>query len=406
MPKRLFISILFLFIFTISWSNAFVLGRNFPIYLAFSFLLFFISPFYLHKFKYLPKNLFGVNDLFLLFFLTSILISSLFNVNSKTSNYLLAYFTVFVFKYLLIKIWFTKTTTIQILKINYYGVLFVAIFVLIEVPFHSFFNINPQIYHYPHVLKDAILYAFAPGVYIYRGFGLAIEPTYLSYYFNTLGMLAIYYSIYYQKKSTLSILVIFAANFLTFSIGGFIFLIISFFAVVILIIGKTQKIKVRHIIVFIFFTLVLLTIGLSIYEYIERLFVKINFWDAEFTGSGRLTYIKNSLALMGDFDYLTGIGLGGLSDIGYVSPTNLYVFIFVESGIVSLVLFILFLIFSIPNKLNVRKPFFAFALIGFFAGVLHFNIMSTFYHPALWVLIAIMDKETKYNSIPSHPPKL
>jgi len=391
----LFILLFTLFIFTVGYSNAFSLGTQLPIHLAISIVLPFALIFYSKRNIYFNRKIFGKEDVFLLLFLLSVTISSLFNVNDKTINYISAYWVVFILEYFLVKIYIYYMSIVNILKINYYSIIIISIYVIIEVILQGVFSINLQDYVLSEFQYNTL--AFNIGSFeLYRAYGLSIEPTLLSYHLNTLGLLAIYYTINYNTSKLIkrSVFLIIVANLLTFSIGGWSFIILGMsLSLLVYKYMRVSSVLMSKLIKPIGLIIILLVVSNKYYGSnvdISGFSSKTNVTDENYNASGRLTYISNSLEIMQDSDLFTGIGLGDLSLRGMTSPTNLYVFIFVESGIVSLVLFLLFIIFSIPNTRYVfyDKGYFIL-LTGIIAGILHFNIISTFYHPSLWILFII-----------------
>ena len=113
-------------------------------------------------------------DLFLLLMLVFLFVSSVFNENSKTINYVVAYLYVIIGMYLVFK---SHLITSQInfdtiLKMNFYGVMLLSLYIIFEVSLKILMDFDISSYLYRTRETTAM---FSVG--LYRAYGFSTEPT-------------------------------------------------------------------------------------------------------------------------------------------------------------------------------------------------------------------------------------
>ena len=101
---------------------------------------------------------------------------------------------------------------------------------------------------------------------------------------------------------------------------------------------------------------------------------------------------SEAFSQISDFDsvsLLFGKGVGYFSSQDLASPVNWYLMLTYETGIVGLIVFILFLVLSalaiIRSKVLGRNAY----LIGLIAGTLHLATNSLYWLPFIWVLLTM-----------------
>ncbi len=382
----------FLFIFTISWTNAFSLSQWLTIPNLFIVLSSVVFLFLILFYDYKIKKLDNEDYILILIFLSQLILSS-FNITSKFFNYSLAFFySFFIIYYLnkIISISFFRYD--DLLKYNFYAVLFISIFGLSEFFLNYSFNFSIQSY-IPRSSIASADYNLIDKV-IFRTYVFSEEPTYLAWYLNTLGLISFLYlkKIKNVFKRLLLFLPVIVTYISTFSAAGFILIISSFLIYNIF----YFRIKlIFGILLSIFFTLFFVSyyIDLEILqELVNPLTNKITFQQLE-DGDRLPEWTKAWYLLLNK--PIIGHGLGYYSSLGQYTPMNFFLYISVESGLFITLLIIVFYITKFLKliKLNSKeKPYFIIALIS---GIGHLFTQSLFYHPNLWFLIILIDLKIK-----------
>jgi O-antigen ligase len=129
----------------------------------------------------------------------------------------------------------------------------------------------------------------------------------------------------------------------------------------------------------------------NIVSYLSPIYMKLSLSSELSTSSTRLDRWSAGLQKFLDADNpLFGYGPGYFSSADELSTLSWYLMVLVESGLISFLLIIIFfgLVFSrIVCMRHQARPAF---LIGFVAGCGHLLVISTFYHPFIWLLMAIL----------------
>lgn len=433
---------LYLYFFTASWGGAFTLGPWFPLHVVFlSAACMLALPGLLAK-RNFPRQIYHFEDIFICLGIMAIMVSGLLYPNDKTFRYITAYFYIFGAGYFGLKYLLYQYVSLdKVLGVNTIAVLFIAGFAITDVALYSFAGLRIR-----ESLPGLVHLAQTYHGNISRAYALAIEPGNLAFYLNTMGILAIWKLLSIGlKKRKLFILaftaLIIAAWICTFSAAGVIFMIVAIIAtvaiklIIVFITGKNKLPPVseevnatlpkehflsvgrgifngRHAILIKFAILVsvAIIIFLSIkysdsirqFNLVEALIRKVSFEDeSSIIRREKWIYaIENSSE-----DFWFGKGIGYLSDRGMGSSNNWYLFLKLEAGIIATASFVLFLLFTfirIVRSGNILKYWF---LAGFFAGVLHLNVISTIHEPGLWILIALFNVvEQKHTAGEKLPP--
>ncbi len=408
MRNRIILFFITLYIFTLSWTDTFSIGEWLPLHVIFTILISLMFFLQVIKAGRLSLKPIAKGDFFIIFFVIALIFTSAFNLNEKTFNYILAYILIFVFEYLVIKSAFYKNIGYEkLMRINVYAVVFLSMFVLFEFSLNYFFSINIQEFMSRHRIISAIY-----GGYLPRSYGLATEPGVVAFYYNTVGVLALWciwekMNIRRMLKIILSLLII--GGFLTtFSSAGIFFAIVSLIFVILWrgLSGIKKQIDLKRIVIINFLVIGLIIFGLLNYDVIKSvgdffnpIFEKVSL-NTEFNSvSDRLSRWERGITSIKNNPFI-GTGLGSTTLSGFGSSTNWYMFLIVEAGIVGFLPIALFLIYVFIDIIKSKYSTKYYYLYGYIAGIMHFSVISTFYHPFLWTLIALfyIEKVSLVNS--------
>lgn len=99
---------------------------------------------------------------------------------------------------------------------------------------------------------------------------------------------------------------------------------------------------------------------------------------------------------------ILGYGPGSTTAIFGASSINWYINLLVENGIFTFVFIVLFFLNSLIRILKSNIPNKNFILLGYISSLIHLMSFSTFYDPALWILLTIFhvyNERCKINDI-------
>ena len=388
---------LVLYILTLSWSSVLRPSAWLPIYNVFLFLGIssFFFGFLIRQNKSLPKFIIFNEDRLIILFIILLSFSALINPNSKSINYVLAYFQVFVICFLLTRSIIIKKLSLRtILNTNTAAVCIASAFIVIEFTLRIFFLFD--IHDYIPSFKEKSMAVVTEGIYRATGFGT--EPTQTGFYLCALGPIAIWnlyknININNKLKHLLVFFIILSLIFL-FSVSSYLVIFLTTLMFILLRWKWRLKIFLRFL-----FSLLLIVFLISLYEplYLIVLDILETIWGKmTLSGGGTSTNARTNLLLKGlerIYEYpIFGIGIGFSSSIDEASSINWYVFLMSEAGIpISMVLFsymIIQLIRIYKSKIDARNPL----LFGAFAGSAYLGTLSTFFYPNLWFVYIIYAK--------------
>lgn len=402
--------LLYLYIFFASWGGAFALGPWFPLHVVLLLTAFVLSIPYVLTERNFPRGIYHFEDLFILFGILAISISGILNPNIKTMNYLKAYFYIFGIGYFVLKFLLYKNISLnRLFIVNLAAVLFVAVFAIAEVASSYFFRFDLQTV-IPRPIPAGALYHT-----VLRAYGFASEPGTLAFYFNTLGILALwklwnYKTIHIIIKYILTILMV-AGWVCTFSAGGFAFMSLSLVIVFIIRSCDNAVTKKRNLT-----TYNSATLNYSIRNYksaLNKLVILVSIILVTFiiiehykfakyavdpiigkitlrSGQIRISHWHYALSVMFDNPFF-GKGIGYLSSIGRGSSHNWYLFLALEAGFIAAACFVLFLVFTFIRIVKSRIPQKYWFMTGFLAAALGFTTFSAIHDPFPWILIALFN---------------
>lgn len=390
---------LFSYIFFVSWTEVLALSDWLLLPFVFLFasvvLIFFLL---LIKLK-IPLLVYSNIDYFLIFFFLIFSISGIVNNNELFVNYLLAYFFLIFFVYFFLKGALYKFISIREIYIaNLAAVIFVCTFICVN------FILSLNGFNFQEFLpRDKPANAIYMGRYI-RGYGFSSEPGIVAFYINTLGPLAVWFLIFKTNFSFffkfIFSFIITAGLFLTFSAAGIFFILVSINLTLIIIFFKKIKNKFRlkkflktgvFVVSFIFLISIIFQFS-SVNKITSPLISKIKLSENNRSVRDRLNRWEASTELIFKKPllgfgprYFTSNKVGDTT----MSSLNWYFMILIESGFISFIFIMLFLFSVLIKIINLNHQSNIAYLIGFLAGAGHLLVISTFFYPFLFLLIAI-----------------
>ena len=383
--------LLILFIFCLSWTDILKVNQWLPITQFFVFGL-LIASFFDKKFKLIWNK----EDIFLLISLFILTITGLININSKSFNYLLAYYYVFLIIYIFIKSFFCsyyfKFETFM--NTNMYSILFICIYSVIEFVFETFFGIDTSQFLFK-TKEASALYDFG----LSRSYGFSTEPTTLALYMNIMGPLAVHQIKKNYNNATLKILLIsmiILGWFFTFSAAAILFLSVSIILTALIYFYKSTKtnLGVKHLLISIFLLLIIVVYYDSLdFSFFEKIFNKVTLTQGGTSVDQRTGVFSISIQRILE-NPIIGYGIGYTSSMNEMSAINWYLELLINGGIISTIPIFIFLILKylkVLKLVNFMPPYFH---VSFICAILGFVATSTFYNPFFWTLLAFI--EMKY----------
>lgn len=348
------------------------------------------------RFNYSAYNF---DDYLIVLFMASIIVSSILSQNALSLNYIAAYCFVLGILYLFLKgALFSYVPVESIYAVNAFAVVFVGVFMCINFALNTAGIIDLQ-GMMPRIRPSTATYA---GIFN-RGYGFSTEPGIVAFYFNTLGPLAVWYL--WKRSSIPSSLVYLLTIFiiigwlLTFSASGVAFLAIAIMFGIFLSRSVYRGLRFARNRLYNFTLLLPLLIAVSVWmfdrfnigRYFSPIYMKLSLSSELSTSSTRLDRWSAGLQKFLNLDNpLFGYGPGYFSSIDELSTLSWYLMVLVESGLISFLLIIVFFGLVFIRIVYMRHQARSAFLIGFVAGCGHLLVISTFYHPFIWLLMAIL----------------
>jgi len=424
---RLSLVAISLLYFCASWTNAFGFGRWFY---APTILVCVVSALaVMRAIKDRDFRLaFTGSDLAFIGFLGWTAVACVMSPNAKTLGYVYAYTFTFIGMAIILRLAVTRYSLYlpQFYRTNEFGVLLVCCFCLVE--FVSRYSVGMSIQNIvPRGVDATAVYFIFPRVY-----GFSEEPTYLCWYLNTLGLLAVYTQWTLRGRGArprVFTAIVTTTWGLTFSAAGFAFLLLSLaVAVVVWLIKNSGNARraaenwrtwlwngllVGAVILILCFVLtrdyrpVLAGVfnavhvswkptGVSLIDltsdaasgsstFLQGMLEKVTLTEDH--GIPRIQQWRNHLQLALQHPWF-GLGPGYFSSQGEDSSLNLFIFVAAEQGLPAMVLLVVG--FALTGLRILRSsirgaPIF---LAGYTAGTAHLLTMTQHFHPALWLLVA------------------
>lgn len=382
-----------LFISFSSFTDAFSMGPylKLPYFLAIvSFTLFWLSLFH-------PKPLFFwkkwvPEDVLILLGVSIVCFSAVLNFNSRSVYYLSAYVFVFTIAYYYVKLMLLNLISSEkFLSAVAFSVSLVSALVVLDFLAYNVFGFDLQ------AMIPRSREAVATYNGLRRSYGFTTEPTIMALYFNTIGLLAVWYLFFIRRDLYLGIIVGFVWFFAlmsTFSgaglplltlgllLSGFVFLGEGILK------GHIKRRPVRGLLIcLVVAAVVILTNGSSLTEFLSGILNKAQLGD---NASVRTARWGEEIGLALEAPFL-GKGPGfnrAIEDAG--SSLSWYIFLAKEAGVFAAVAFFSawFVVYLKLLGSDLRGKYFLGA--GVFAGGLHYFAISSFWHPSFWIFLAFV----------------
>lgn len=336
---------------------------------------------------------FAAYDVFYLIFIASLSLSAIFNgyINKSSLLYITTFLTVYF-------IYFKNTVSwYQSYKKEFYStlhgiVLFTSGFILYEFIALNFF---PGVFiELPRA--TAIEYD-STFLRMYRPRGFAEEPGHMSLFFEfAIPLLVPYLNCMTRRKRIFSIFLIALAILLMGSSFTILLAIISItFFYSIKIIQKPKFFFTATVFLAICFFTVLTNpkIGGLVKDYSSSIQSKVSLDSNNSSVSDRAYRFTKGLELVSD-NFLGGIGPMAFKEYSRsASSLNLSIDIWLYSGFVGILAFYCFLGLVLLIFVNSKAQNKKWILLSFFLIILHYQIITNFWFPYLWIVLGVMIME-------------
>lgn len=393
-PTSKFCAITFLlFISFSSFTDAFEMGRYLKlpyIFAILSFTFFFLS---LLGYRAIIRWKKWVSeDVLILIGVTIVACSALVNPNTRSVYYVLAYFFVFALAYYYVKLVLMNLIGFdQFLTTVLLSAFIVSILVILDFTAYNIFGLDLQ------ALIPRNKEAIATYDGLRRSYGFTTEPTIMALYFNTIGVLAVWYVFFIRRNLYFGFVVGLAwllAWVSTFSGAGLPLLTLGLLLSGFFILaecgvkGLIKKSWINRGSVLLLCLLVLaFTYAGALVEFFSGVFDKALLGDRSSVRTVRWSQ-ELSLALQSP---IFGHGPGynrAISDAN--SSLSWYIFLAKEAGFfASAAMFLAWVVVYVKLLAShVNGKYFLAA--GVFAGGLHYLAISTFWHPPFWIFLAFV----------------
>lgn len=386
-----------LYIFFVSWTGVLALGSwlRLPFIFAIAGCT-LIAVSRLRAEKFAMSSYFG-EDFLVVLFIASWMMSAVVNMNEASLNYVAAY--VFVFGVLLLcmkGVLANYLTMSQIYAANAAGVMFVACFLVVNfvLDVAGIAELQSML---PRLRETTATYARL----FKRGYAFSTEPGIVAFYINTLGPLALWY-VWTRPGRSFALAVISTSLVafgwvVTFSASGVAFLLLgmmfsaAIYALKFLHRGYSLQSIVRRLIVAIGSAGVAAFILSrdAVQQALYPMYLKLTLSDSLKTAVTRKDRWDAALDAIWSSGSLFGRGPGYTAAADEPSALNWYLSVLVEGGILAFAVLIAFMLVVLYRIVELRHPARFAILVGFVAGAGHLLVINTFFHPFLWLLIAI-----------------
>jgi len=377
-------------------------GGYMPISLILILLISFLFFFQLLVTKKIFVTKFDFADIILFSFLIISTISYFTSSHIDLNfNHLISHFSVFIFFYLIVKIYlFNLPKKILFTTISsYLDIIFYTI-VLTTLVDYVLFGFGINLADYLPLETRNIVFGESWGV---RARGFFVEPTDLALALNIYGPLNIGFNLIQKQKIKFYIGIFFYISLLilTRSTSGFFEILSSLFIIIFYISLQKKGFKIsikysffKKAFIFIFIIIVCYLIfkdslSLAILEFTR----KFDFINSNFnTGDVRVEFWVDAVDIIKSFnihELLIGSGTGYTSL--NVKTFNWYLTLFIENGLIGIILIILFFILKIYKCFKIKNKIKYFYFIAIFSIFLHLFSQVGYFYPYVWFPFAMLD---------------
>lgn len=413
--NRLINFLLYLYIFVSSWTMAYKIGGWFTIPNIIIMILVSLYCLNLLQKGKIKTAVYKIEDMFLILGIFFITLSCL--VNSGNVNYIFAYFFVFCILYLIVKQMFYEfSDTEKLFKINTISIGLVVTFIILEFLCHYILDINIR-----ERLKFGIINEATYLARFHRSYGFSTEPTNLGYYLNALGPIALWY-LYETKKYSkifkVSMTILYILGLATtFSAAAFVSFFVSLAMVIFIYCFKNKNINVSSNKILIMMLLLMVIVSalminkftfnknLDIGYYIEPIIKKITLSGQSNIEDSRIDRWQRDLISFKESPLL-GYGPGMTTIYHGGSSANWYLNVLIEDGMLALICIITFFFITFLRiyKSNIKNKY--YFMVGYLSSVIHLSTLSTFYDPAIWLLLVIFHVYNERGKIGDIPQRI
>ena len=390
------------YVLLLPFSSAFAFLPALPVYLIY-LILFSIKEAFCRRviFRLNYEDIIVLFFLFLVFFLFKINKIFIFQSDTVKVGHLLAYFTTICYFYLFVKWALTSflanDSFYVLLSYIYIATYIVVIFIIVEFVLKNAFalSLNGLIPWPSTSSRNAISLGF------FRAYGLTSEPGHTAMFLEIMAPLSAYFLILKEKYAQFFLFLLLSslALIFTFSAASFVIAPLAVFISFLLFALTRKKIGV-HFYKFIFIITTLFVILLSLSYFLEL----ITFSDlanqvmtklSTDNGSAyeRVMRLEEFYEVFVNADVvniLIGYGPGAYKDLAIDSVISLYPSLLLETGLIGLATFCLFLLAIFRKILKISGGPQFFFLVSFLSAVMHFFIISNYWYPWFWFLSALI----------------
>ena len=397
--KKIIATSIGLYLFFISWTSAFAIDPRLPVHvIALVTLTFLFSLHIITKRSKVITDVLRWEDSLAILIVVSVTISSLANPTSTSINYVAAYFYVFVVGYILLKVLIRTYIYVYTAKTwLLLGVLLSAFISVLEFFFQYAFDIN--LHSYLNKIRE--IDVWVGGLYP-RSASVATEPGVFAFFMVTVGVMSAKTLLSRNYSNTVVYLclgIMFLGWAFTFSAAAIAASVFGFLAAITVKLLDSNYIIVRVLPVYLLPAAVV--VMLLFVDYLDgtaigQVVSKISLDQSSGSASVRVSAWGEALEVMGS-NLLFGVGPGTAAAAGEHSYLSWYLFLGAEGGLTALIPALLFMVAKLSRVITSSIPNKYFYVAGFLAGGVHLGVISTFFHPFLWVLIIFFDiEQTQY----------
>lgn len=390
---------LIVFVFSLSFTNAFALNEDINMPLLLGILCLILNY---------QKMKFNDEDLFFLIFILLLILSTLLNEPKTISSisYIIGFLISFFAYNRVIYINYVKYKKI-ILKTIYISTIVLCIYICYEFITRNFF---PSLFiSLPRPFMENMMATFSSRYFRARGF--AEEPGHTSLFLEFSIPICLYYLKVNNKKVMFFIILLIPVLFF---INSAAFILISFLSIVLLCLHYWKKFKlkgkkVKKYKILIFFVLLLISILIILflpYElFLNNLIQSLNeLFSKAFIISESSSYIDRNARFIYSIDILKQhmiFGVGPMNLDKYIKYETSLIMIFdiiLFSGIFGVIMFATYLILIFVKLMKIGSDIKIYLFASFIMVLLHYQIITNFWYPPLWVISAFIQGEYRLNN--------
>jgi hypothetical protein len=361
-----------------------------------SITLLIFSILYLLKINYIKyKSI----DFLYAFFLINMILSTLINnyINFSSLLYTAAYFLIFLIFQKNIIYWYTKYKHL-FFKILLKTVILTSIFVIYE-----FISINLYPKLFIELPRITVEFYDARFLRVFRPRGFAEESGHMSVFYEfSIPILIPYLKTLKKYKITIYLILISISILLlssSYTIAISLLTLILFFII--------KSIKKAKIIIYGILSLTILfstlklnsTTNKILDKYSQAVITKVRLNKTNSSVGDRNVKISDGIKVLKK-NIITGIGAMKFKEYSKSASTlNTTLDLWLFSGLIGIISLILYFLISFINFIISNVPNKIYFLISFCILIIHYQIITNFWFPYLWLILGIMESELRLNKI-------